>query len=62
MKEKKEEQQRIRKEWKHGVITQKMVSFKCDLENVDWLDCFQNKGRYINDLIAADRRQKSMGA
>lgn len=62
MKEKKEEQARLRKEWKHGVITQKMMSFKCDLENVAWLELQPNKGRYINDLIAADRQQKSMGA
>lgn len=53
---------RVRKEWKHGVITQKMMSFKCDLENVAWLELQPNKGRYINDLIAADRQHKSMGA
>lgn len=43
-----------------GVITQKMMSFKVDLDNIDWLDLQPNKGRYINALITADRKAKSM--
>ena len=41
-----------------GVITQKMVTFRCDIENVEWLEHQPNKGRYINELIARDRGQK----
>lgn len=40
-----------------GVITQKMVTFRCDIENVEWLEHQPNKGRYINELIARDRGQ-----
>lgn len=43
-----------------GVITQKMVSFKLDNDNLEWLDMQPNKGRYINALIARDRKEKSM--
>lgn len=42
-----------------GVITQKMVSFKLDLNNLEWLDMQPNKGRYINALIERDRRERS---
>lgn len=37
-----------------GVVTQKMVSFRCDLEVWEWLQEQPNKGRYINRLIADD--------
>lgn len=43
---------------KRGTIGQKMVSLRIDLENLEWLEQQQNKGRYINELIAADRKQK----
>ena len=43
-----------------GVITQKMMSFKVDLENLEWLQQQPNKGRYINELIEQDRKEKSM--
>lgn len=46
----------IRKPSKHGVVGQKMMTFRVDLENVEWLDSKINKGRYINELIAADAR------
>lgn len=39
-----------------GERSQKMMSFRVDLENIDWLEAQPNKGRYINDLIAADRK------
>lgn len=46
----------IRKEGrKRGTITQKMVTFRCDADNVDWLNRQPNKGRYINNLIARDK-------
>lgn len=43
-----------------GVITQKMVSFKLDNDNLEWLQIQPNKGRYINALIERDRKEKSM--
>ena len=47
----KEEKQRLRKERKQGVITQKMITFRCDLDNVEILNRVPNKGRYINEAI-----------
>lgn len=43
-----------------GVITQKMVSFKLDNDNLEWLQMQPNKGRYINSLIERDRRDRPM--
>lgn len=43
-----------------GVITQKMVSFKLDNDNLEWLQMQPNKGRYINSLIERDRKEKIM--
>lgn len=54
MKEKKEEKERVRKEWKHGERTQKMMAFRVDNELLEWLESQGNKGRYINKLIKAD--------
>lgn len=48
----------VRKTRSNGTVTQRMVNFRCDNENVEWLKLQPNKGRYINELIAADRRQK----
>ena len=46
---------RLRKEYApKGQRSQKMVTFRLDLNNEEWLCHQQNKGRYINDLIAAD--------
>lgn len=42
-----------------GVITQKMVSFKLDNDNLEWLQMQPNKGRYINSLIEQDRKAQS---
>ena len=30
-----------------GERSQKMMSFRVDLENIDWLEAQPNKGRYI---------------
>lgn len=50
---------RLRKEYApKGQRSQKMVTFRLDLENIDWLEQHQNKGRYINELIAADKQQR----
>lgn len=38
-----------------GERAQKMMSFRVDNENWEWLVQQANKGRYINNLIAQDR-------
>lgn len=55
------EQKQERKKSRKGALTQKHVSFRCDNENIVWLDQQSNKGRYINELIAADRAMKKGG-
>lgn len=47
----KEEKQRLRKERKQGVISQKLITFRCDFDNVEILNQVPNKGRYINESI-----------
>ena len=43
---------RIRKDFDHkNGRTQKMMSFRIDLDIAEWLGNVQNKGRYINELI-----------
>ena len=42
-----------------GKVTQKVFSFRIDVEHLPWLELQANKGRYINDLIAKDRLTKS---
>ena len=42
-----------------GKVTQKVFSFRIDVEHLPWLEMQTNKGRYINDLIARDRFGKS---
>lgn len=41
-----------------GIITQKMMSFRIDVENIEWLNKQHNRGRYINKLIKADREKE----
>lgn len=49
---------RLRREYApRGQKSQKMVTFRLDLENEEWLARQPNKGRYINNLIAADREK-----
>lgn len=43
---------------KKGQINQKMVCFRLDNENAWWLECHDNKGRYINRLIQEDRLKR----
>lgn len=58
---KQEEKERVRKEYgKKGERTQKMMSFRVDNDLIEWLESQPNKGRYINTLIAEDK--KRMGA
>lgn len=40
-----------RKGCKNGIITQKMVCFKLDNENILYWESIKNKSRYINDYI-----------
>lgn len=42
-----------------GKVTQKVFSFRIDVEHLSWLELQANKGRYINDLIAKDRLGKN---
>ena len=58
MEEEKKERSR-RKYAKRGETSQKMMSFRLDQENEFWLSSFPNKGRYINNLIRADRLRRS---
>lgn len=49
---KKKTEGRIRKDFDHkNGRTQKMMSFRIDLDIADWLGNVQNKGRFINELI-----------
>lgn len=40
-----------------GERGQKMMSFRLDLENIEYLNTKPNKGRYINELIARERER-----
>lgn len=62
MKQKNEEQEneRTRREYSSkGSRSQKMMSFRLDLENIEYLNTKANKGRFINELIATARAQES---
>jgi len=48
------EAQRRKRYSEDGTRGQKMMSFRLDNELGTWLDQQDNKGRYINELIAAD--------
>lgn len=55
----KEENERLRKIYSSkGTRGQKHIAFRCDYENLEWLDKQPNKGRYINNLISTDRQQR----
>lgn len=41
-----------------GKRSQKMMAFRLDEENAFWLSTQPNKGRYINNLIRADRLRR----
>lgn len=54
-----EQKERTRRKYaKRGETSQKMMSFRLDQENAFWLSTFPNKGRYLNNLIKADRLRK----
>lgn len=55
-----EKKERIKRKFApKGERSQKMMSFRLDHENEYWLSTFPNKGRYINNLIRADRLRRS---
>lgn len=61
MTKKKEEGARVRKAYApNGERGQKPFAFRLDNENIEWLNKQSNKGRYINELIAADRNSASV--
>ena len=41
-----------------GESTQKMMSFRLDAENAEYLNTKPNKGRFINDLLARAREDE----
>lgn len=56
MTKKLEDGERIRKAYaSRGERGQKMINFRCDLENAEWLDKQPNKGRAINQAIVEAR-------
>lgn len=56
----KEEKPRIKRKFAPaGERSQKMISFRLDNENAFWLSTMPNKGRYINNLIRADRLRRT---
>ena len=56
MKQEKEEKSRVRKAYAaKGERSQKMMSFRIDYENAEWLEQQENKGRTINNLLAQAR-------
>ena len=56
----KEEKKQERKSGRvNGNVTQKVFSFRLDVEHLAWLEKQPNKGRYINELIAKYRLSKS---
>lgn len=56
--EKKTEKQARKERAKNGEKTQKMMSFRLDSENLEWLQGIKNKGRLINDLIKRRREEE----
>lgn len=55
----KEEKERTRREYASaGSRNQKMMTFRLDNENAEWLQQQANKGRYINELIARDMKKR----
>lgn len=58
-KNEKEEKERTRREYaSKGSRSQKMMAFRLDLENIEYLNTKVNKGRFINELIAQARAQE----
>ena len=57
MEQKKEEKARVRKAYSpKGERSQISFTFRLDNENIEWLYCQHNRGRYLNELISANRK------
>lgn len=53
------QKERVKKQYaEDGTRSQKPFTFRVDNEVQDWLDQQCNKGRYINNLIAADMAKR----
>lgn len=56
MTKKKPDEERVRKAYSpRGSRGQKMVTFRCDFENLEYLNQQDNKGRFLNDLIKSHK-------
>lgn len=55
--EQQEKQKRVTRA-KNGERTQKLMAFRIDLGNWEWLQGISNKGRLINDLIKRRREEE----
>lgn len=54
------EEERVRKEYSpRGQRGQKMINFRCDLDNYNYLKEQPNRGRLLNELIKSKREQES---
>ena len=59
MTKEKKEKEYVRKAYAPaGERSQKMMAFRVDNENLEFLNAQPNKGRFLNNLIAAARRQE----
>ena len=47
-----------KKQFKLGVVTQKMMSFRLDIDNIEYLNTKANKGRFINELLTREREKE----
>lgn len=56
----KQERKKYKKHEEEGA-SQKMFSFRLDMKHWSWLQSKANKGRYINELIARDKRAAWLG-
>lgn len=55
-----EKKVQVRKQYgKRGEKSQKLIAFRCDIELLDWLKSQANMGRYLNDLVRADKKRFS---
>lgn len=44
---------------KRGEKSQKLIAFRADVDLLVWLKSQPNMGRYINDLVRADKKRFS---
>lgn len=61
MEENKKQSRKDYKKHSEEAAAQKMMSFRVDARLLAWLNSKANKGRYINNLIAADMKRGWIG-